>query len=747
MTRASDLPSTSVVSRSLLARFATDRPLQRIAIGVVLGAIGVIFTLSYAALLFAGPLKEHIAAGMGMMLFSGAVLAIVTAFFTSYGPIYSQVREVTIAYLALVGPVVAAAVGSGPEVLPTVVAMVAVASIALGAVFFATGQLGLSRFIRYIPFPVMSGFLAAVAWLIVTGALAIITGEPFELGSLGELTEPDVLPRLACAVGFMAIALLLGRIIRSGLILPLLVVVAVIAFSAIVAIAGIPSEELQQSGWTIALPEGEALWPPIEPADLGAVDWGAILGQVPAMSVIIPVAMIAVLLNISGLEVEAKRDIDLDNEMRTAGIGNIVAGLGGGAPGYQSLSMTHLSVALGGASRLTTLVAGLVLVVVLFVGRPIAGLIPLPIFAGVILATGATLLAQRLIGSYRRLQTGEYLIVLGIFVLTVWLGFLAAVLFGTVAAMALFVFDYSRTSVVKLELTGREYQSSAMSSDARRRLLQEYGDAILIMRLQGFLFFGTANVLRRSIEQRLSAASGKDTIRFLLLDFHLVSGLDSAAVESFSRLAETGRQYGVEIILAQVTPDVARTLSKSGLVLGGAAPVRIIKDIDTGLAECEFKILSGIDPELAEARPRPIARQIEQYVGSDADAETLARFLDRVELADQDVLVLQDSPSDELYFIESGIASVRLRTETGDVRLATLGPGAIAGEISFYTGKKRTATVVAEGALIAWRFSRHSLDRLQHSDPELASLFHQAMAAMLAERLTATNRLVRFLAQ
>jgi SulP family sulfate permease len=83
---------------------------------------------------------------------------------------------------------------------------------------------------------------------------------------------------------------------------------------------------------------------------------------------------------------------------------------------------------------------------------------------------------------------------------------------------------------------------------------------------------------------------------------------------------------------------------------------------------------------------------------------------------------------------------------TKPLRLATIGPGAIVGEISFYLQELRTASIVVEERLVAWRFTRRALAGLQADAPEAALELHRSIAAMLARRLGQTNRLLRILA-
>jgi SulP family sulfate permease len=129
-------------------------------------------------------------------------------------------------------------------------------------------------------------------------------------------------------------------------------------------------------------------------------------------------------------------------------------------------------------------------------------------------------------------------------------------------------------------------------------------------------------------------------------------------------------------------------------------------------------------------------------------AAAIAAECRRLEVAAGAVLIAQGSASSDIFFVESGHATVEIPAETGEgsIRLAAVGPGAIIGEMAFYLGERRSASVVAEEAMVVWQFSRAAMDRLQTGQPAAAVTFHEGMAAILAKRLTRTNRIVRFLA-
>ena len=117
-----------------------------------------------------------------------------------------------------------------------------------------------------------------------------------------------------------------------------------------------------------------------------------------------------------------------------------------------------------------------------------------------------------------------------------FVSFAYGILLGLVAATILFLVEYGRVDSVRFTLTGKDYQSTFDVSDERQEALRKFGDAILIIQLQGFIFFGTADRLRKTIESRISGSRDDAPVRFLLIDFQRVTGIDSSTVLSFTRL-------------------------------------------------------------------------------------------------------------------------------------------------------------------------------------------------------------------
>jgi sulfate permease, SulP family len=233
----------------------------------------------------------------------------------------------------------------------------------------------------------------------------------------------------------------------------------------------------------------------------------------------------------------------------------------------------------------------------------------------------------------------------------------------------------------------------------------------------------------------------------MILDFRRVAGLDSAAVQSFRRILDGARAAGVRLIFADISAEVLQILTRGGLSFSGSGSAVLAEDFDAALAACERSILETVDPAIAESHPRPLGAQLLSLLGNEADAAELARAFERREFEAGMPLIQQGTNSDDIYLIEAGRARVCLSAGDETLTLATLGPGAFVGELSFYLGRPRSASVISEDGVVAWCLDRSRLAEIEARFPHIVSKFHAAMATMLADRVSATNRLLRFFAE
>jgi SulP family sulfate permease len=115
----------------------------------------------------------------------------------------------------------------------------------------------------------------------------------------------------------------------------------------------------------------------------------------------------------------------------------------------------------------------------------------------------------------------------------------------------------------------------------------------------------------------------------------------------------------------------------------------------------------------------------------------LAPYLERVSLAEGAALIRQDERPDDIYVLESGRLRIEMTAPEGArMRLRTVPPGAVVGEVAMYTGIPRTADVVAETPSVVLRLSRSSIERMEAEQPLVAAALHRWLATTLSERLS-----------
>jgi SulP family sulfate permease len=701
--------------------------------GGVAGVLEVVLATSLAALVFSGELAENRGAGIGLAIFGGAVVMLVIAVFSSVPFSVGSIQDTTATIIALLAARIAADVRTDDAFL-TVVLVVAVTTVVAGLFFFALGTLRLGDLVRYVPYPVIGGFLAGTGWLLVKGGAGVLTDVSVSMSTLG-----DVAGEWAKWLPGLALALTLVWVTRRRphpAVIPAISLAAIALFYAVALVSGQGVDGARDGGWLIGPFPGGGLWRPWSLEAVGGADWGAVLSQAAGMGTVVIVGVLTMLLNTTGIELVTERDVDLNRELRAAGAANVVAGLGGGLVGFHALSLTALAHRAGARTRLPGIIGAAICGATLVLGAGALSLFPKPVLGGLLLYLGLGFLLDWVVLAWRRLPRVDYALVLLILVVIAAFGFLIGVGVGTLVALVMFVVEYSRGDVVGRAISGAAYRSNVDRDPGHLAILRERGERIHVFELQGYLFFGTASSLLDRIKERLADA-GLLEVRFAVLDFRRVSGLDSSAVLGFTKLRQLASSRGITLVLTGLDERHGRGLERGGFAEDPGAGVRFLPDLDRGVQWCEDRLLEEAGaPSTAE--PPPLEDQLRAALGS-VDPRLVLPYLEAIEVGAGDTLMRQDEPSDGLYFLESGRLTVQLESpEGGRMRLRTVGPGTVVGEVTLYLGTPRTASVVAEVPSRLHRLSADALARMERGDPTVAAAVHRMFARLLAERLTDT---------
>lgn len=708
---------------SLVSDFSPPRLIGTVFTGLVLAMVNALLSIALMTLIFQGEIEHLLPQGLGLGLVASAVVAGVIGVASGVPGSYGGVQDASAAILGLAAASIASAVAA-PQTMATVIALMVATSISTGLLLLLMGRFRLGEIARFVPFPVIGGLLAGTGYLILVGSIEILGGlnSPSMFGD-------DALAVLWPGVGLAMLFFAASRRGWSSRVYVGLLVMAIGGFHGISQILGMGTDTATDSGWLLGpFPDG-SLWPGLALRDLAQADWGLVLSEAASIATVLLIVPLTVLLYVSALEVETRRDLDVALELRVTGWANVAAGLAGGPPGYLYLADTLVTRRVIGERRGPAIVAALGVGLVVFVGGGALGLLPQFVVGGLLLFVGIEFLVEWLWDARRRMGRLDFLLMLSIVVIIATVGFLPGVAAGLIAAIVLFVIRYSQIDVVKHSLTAREHRSNIERAAAEAKYLDEVGGSVLILELQGFIFFGTAHRIVSQVRAQLDSGG----VRFVVCDFRLVTGIDSSALIIFERLALVAQENGFMVVLTGLSEE--QQVQFADLVKRFPETAHIEPDLDYGVAWCEERLIedAGGVSDGRRAMPQGLIDRLHPY-------------LDSRELPEGYVLMRQGDPSPGLYLIVSGRATVQLENSDGSaVRLRTLLEGTLLGEISLYRGEPVTATVVADTNCQLLHLSPEAFAGLCERDSALAADLHAFVARTLAARVSHANRTIRAL--
>ena len=230
-----------------------------------------------------------------------------------------------------------------PDVFLTVIAATLVVTVLCGVVFLVLGWRRWGSLIRFVPYPVVGGFLAGTGWLLFTGGIYVASGVQVDLATLGDLARPYTSPRWLPAFAFGVILLLAVRIVKQPLVIPVMIGIGLVVFVGVARRPAPRSTRSATGGWLLGPFETTRLWQPWTLRALTGADWPTVLESWAGIATAVFVATLALLFNVGGTELVLDRDLDTNRELRDAGVLNVVSGALGGIPGYHALSLTALA--------------------------------------------------------------------------------------------------------------------------------------------------------------------------------------------------------------------------------------------------------------------------------------------------------------------------------------------------------------------------------------------------------------------
>lgn len=720
------------------------RTLLRDALAGLVGSVVLIANIvSFAALMFPGALASGASTAVWAMLVGSGIGGLWIAWRTSLPPIATGIDAPSGAVLVLLsascGAAVTAAGGSPQAAVQAVLLLFAAATALTGALLLLLGAARWGHYMRFVPFFVVSGFLAATGWLLVAGGVRMTSGHAIG-GLLAPWTGAQA-AKLACAVVALAVLLGVRRWARSALAMPAALLAMTLLGSLTLKLTGLAAAE---HGWFLPSLGSLAPWSPLETARSTTVSPALLLGFVPELVAVAIVALVSVVTKTATLEAARKTAGDLDRELRAHGVGALAVVPFGGIVGCVQLGSSRVLEHVGGATRLSGVFCAAIVLLVGLAHLDLPALIPLPIAAGLVLYLGWGFLVEALAWPLAQRAWLNLALSLAIAVACVRYGYLVGVLGGVIAACLLFAVSYARSGVVRQHLSRAQFAGNVSRTAAAARHLAEHGERIQLYWLAGHVFFGSSEGLFERVRRDLASRPPR-SVSHLVLDFGFVTGVDASATLSLTKLRHHCAKQGALLVFSAMPADVARALVRDGFLGAKADEPAPFADVNAALAWCEERVLErgGQAPDAAEDAAG-FESWLQAQLGPAVQAADFIAYLERREVEGAQVLYRQGEPSDEIDLVAAGrlVVDVTDASTGHTVRARSITTRSVVGEMGFFRRVPRSATVSSEGPATRFTLTRAAYERMHRERPDLAIAFDDFLLRTLADRMNMSERMV-----
>ena len=529
-----------------MAFIKTDNLKGDIFGGITAGIVALPLALAFGIQAFGG-IDDPSASSMGAL--AGLIGATFLGFFASlFGGTHSQISGPT-GPMTVITASLLSGVWAAQHSMSAVLISMSLAGLFCGLFQILFGILKIGKYVRYIPYPVLSGFMSGIGVIIIIQQLYPLIGCKSPVLVVDMITQfPE---RVAGGVSFTALLLGLGTIAIIYLF-PLITkkipstLVALLVMTIISLFLNMDEKLLIgqiPAGFPMPAFAKEGL-------DLSGLDWGLVL-----KSSVIPGLTLAGLGSIDTLLTSVVADNitkthhNSNRELIGQGIGNMISGLFCGISGAGATMRTVVNVKSGGRTQISGMVHSLLLLAVLLGLGSLVRYVPLAVLAGILITVGWGIIDFKGFKDLLRIPRADAVVLIIVFLLTVFVDLLTAVGIGMVIACVLFM---KRAS----DLVEGGYSTAEMTNFDKESPWQDEGGMpdtvkhkIYIQRLNGPIFFGTITKFQQVMNDVPEDA------KIVIIRMRLVSFMDQSGLYAMETAIKELQDRGVLVLMTIIQPQ------------------------------------------------------------------------------------------------------------------------------------------------------------------------------------------------
>jgi SulP family sulfate permease len=467
-------------------------------------------------------------------------------------------------------------------------------------------------------------------------------------------------------------------------------------------------------------------------------DWSTVVHLLPELLAVLVVALISLITKVSSIEISRQASGDLDCELRAHGAGSLIAAPFGGLTSSVQVGTSRLLEHAGGATRMSGVACAAIMGIVAIAHFDLPGLVPIPLVGGLVFYLGYSFIADALQKPYSQRAWLDLALIVGITIVCLRYGYLVGVVAGLVCACMVFDIIYARLDVIHRHATRARVVSHVDRSSEASEYLRQNGDTIQLYWLSGYIFFGSSESIFERIKADISARYPQQ-VAYVILDFALVSGADTSAIVSLSKLRKFCREKGAVLVCSSLSAANCDALDRGGF-FDRVGPRQILPDLNSALAWCEDQVLAkakvGVDVTADD-----FEAWLRRQLGKDVRLSDVTAYFERKTLDGGQEIYHQGDPADTLHLVALGRLNIEVASTDGQpLSVRRTMTHTVVGEMGFFRHGVRSASVSSDGPAVLFSLTRANFARMRREHPDLASAFTEFIIRILADRIESVNR-------
>lgn len=513
--------------------------------GITAGIVALPLALAFGIQAFSG-VDSPEASSMGAL--AGLVGATLLGFFAAlFGGTHSQISGPTGPMTVITASIVSGAWASSQGNISAVILTMSLAGIFCGLFQVIFGLIRIGKYVRYIPYPVLSGFMSGIGVIIILQQIYPIIGKKSPASTLDMIINFPA----ALADGVSVIALALGLACISLIVLVPKVTKKVPAtLVALIAVTVVSLFTNLDSSLTIGnIPAGLPM-PFFTKVQLDGIDWASVLEAsiVPGLT-LAGLGSIDTLLTSVVADNITKTKHNSNQELIGQGIGNAVAGLFCGIAGAGATMRTVVNVKSGGRTQISGMIHAVLLLAILLGLGSLVKYVPLSVLAGILITVGWGIIDFRGFKDILRIPKSDAFVMMVVFLMTVFVDLLTAVGIGMVIACVLFM---KRAG----DLVENSYSAKALDTfdkespwEDEKDIPEEIHNRIYIERLDGPIFFGSITGFQRVMHDIPT------NVKIVIIRMRRVPFMDQSGVYAMETAIKDLQAQGIKVLMTIIQPQ------------------------------------------------------------------------------------------------------------------------------------------------------------------------------------------------